>query len=421
VSATRGSLEPDPAVPQRDQLTDAPEIARRLRTRLDPRTDLSIRSCHLGAISYRPGKRLRVVYRLELDGSVLHVAASTFRSTKRGERAFRKAQNAAHDTGPFRPVLYDGELETVFWTFPNDRSLENLPALVDPASDLAAHLDRRWLVSDLVDYYPEASAVVRCLDDSRRTIAYGKVYAGSEGENTLRIQEALARAADGPRLRIARPLAYSTRRKSLLIEPIEGPSIARLPGTQLLSGLHAYGAALATLHSIPLALVVSNGSSSLARLQRRAAGVQTVRPDVSGSIHDLLAGLTTRWEEAAGEPVPIHGDTNVNNAIVQGNGVTLIDFDRATVGSRGSDIGNLLGLFRYFRALGLISPSEERERASAFRRGYASVRSLPDEQALRVHEAAAVAERAFRAVTRLRSSALPLVPALLAEAGGLLR
>ena len=83
--------------------------------------------------------------------------------------------------------------------------------------------------------------MIGCLDESNRTIAYAKVQAGAEGERTHRVQAALARLAPATRLRIARPLAYSRRFRTLWVEPIAGTSIGRLSGTRLLQGLNAYG------------------------------------------------------------------------------------------------------------------------------------------------------------------------------------
>jgi Ser/Thr protein kinase RdoA (MazF antagonist) len=149
--------------------------------------------------------------------------------------------------------------------------------------------------------------------------------------------------------------------------------------------------------------------------------MRAVLPDADASVSALLYELRTRWDEAAGEQVPVHGDTNENNAILQDGRVAFIDFDRASIGSAASDIGNFLGLLRYFRSLGLISSGAERSRTAAFLHGYSSVRPLPSPNSLEVHEAAAVAERAFRAVTRLHGLAIQRVPALLAEARLLLR
>lgn len=415
------ALAPDPAVPQRDQLLDLDKIAHRLSMRLGVDGPAHIRSCELGTTCYRPGMRLRVVYRLDVDGRDVHIAASTYRSRDHGERTVEQAAGTARHTGPFRPVLYDTDLDTAFWTFPNDRKLVALPAAVDALEELTRLTDRRWVRSQLVDYNPESSAVVRCLDESDQVVAYAKVHADDDGERTHRVHRAYSRLTRESGPRIAQPLAYSEQHRILVVEPITGPSIRNLTGGELAAGLHAYGAALAHLHSLPPDGAEAGGPDALDRLRRRAEGVCLVLPDVADQVCELLDELTARWGEARGPSVPIHGDTNENNAIREGDHIALIDFDRAGVGSAGADVGNFLSLIRYFRVLGLISPAEERARAAAFTGGYASARALPSPDSLRTHEAAALAERALRAVIRLRGSTLPHVPALLAEARGLLR
>ena len=413
-------LAPDPAVPQRDLLLNIDAMARRFSLQLGLRAPVTIGSCRHECVSYRVGRRLRVVYRIEIDGREQRVVASTFRSGRRSERAFRKAKEGSAPSGSLRPMLHDSELNVVFWTFPNDRRLEHLAAVADADADLTSSVDRRWSQSRLVDYYPEASAVVRCLDDDNRTIGYAKVHAGDEGQRTFRVQSAFWKAALGSRLRIARPLAYSVDHRTLLVETVVGQTIGELRGAELSAGLHAYGAALATLHTLPLVDLAMPVDSALERLEERAEGMCAVLPDAGESALALIGDLGARWEDAAGEPVLVHGDTNENNAILQNGRVAFIDFDRASIGSANSDLGNFLGLLRYFRSLGFISTDAERSRTEAFVRGYSSVRPLPPPDSLRVHEAAALAERAFRAVTRVYGRALPRVPVLLSEARSLL-
>jgi Ser/Thr protein kinase RdoA (MazF antagonist) len=413
-------LADDPAVPQRDHLLDLDSIARTFSLHLDPRGPVTIGSCRRECVSYRVGRRLRVVYRVEIHGQDHRVVASTFRSRKRSERAFRTATESGVEAGPLRPALHAAEHNVVYRTFPNDRRIEHLAAVADANADLTRSIDRRWTKSRLIDYYPEASAVVRCLDDDGRTIGYAKVHAGDEGQHTFRIQEALWEAARASGLRIARPLAYSMPHRTLMVEAIAGPTIGELSGYELLAGLHAYGVALATLHSLPPVDFAVPVDSALNRLEERSEGMRAVLPDASASVTVFLEELRARWDEAAGDPVPVHGDTNQNNAILQEGRVAFIDFDRATIGPAASDIGNFLGLLRYFRSLGLISSGAESKRTAVFLEGYSSVRSLPAPESLRVHEAAAVAERSFRAITRLHGPALPRVPALLSEALSLL-
>jgi hypothetical protein len=413
-------LADDPHVPQRDHLLDLDAMARRFSLHLDPRGPVTIGSCRRECVSYRVGKRLRVVYRVDIHGQDQRIVASTFRSRKRSERAFRTATESGVEAGPLRPALHDAELNVVFRTFPNDRRIEHLGAVVHADAYMTRSVDRRWTKSRLIDYYPEASAVVRCLDDDGRTIGYAKVHAGDEGQRTFRMQEALWEAARASGLRIARPLAYSMPHRTLMVEAIAGPTIGDLSGGELLAGLHAYGVALAILHSLPHVDFEVPVDSALKRLKERAEGMCAVLPNTRTSVTPFLEELRDRWDEAAGDPVPVHGDTNQNNAILQDGRVAFIDFDRATIGSAASDIGNFLGLLRYFRSLGLISPGAESARTAVFLDGYSSVRPLPSPVSLCVHEAAAVAERAFRAITRLHGLALPRVTDLLSEARSLL-
>jgi hypothetical protein len=415
-------LADDPAVPQRDHLLDLDAMARKFSLHVDLRGRVTIGSCRRECVSYRVGRRLRVVYRVDIEGREQRIVASTFRSGRRSERAFRTANESDAVARPLRAALHDAELNAVFRTFPNDRRIEHLAAVADVDADLTRSVDRRWTKSRLVDYYPEASAVVRCLDDDCRTIGYAKVHAGDEGQRTYLLQSAFWEAAQDSKLRIARPLAYSAHHRTLMVEAIAGPTIGELSGGELLTGLHAYGAALATLHSLtPPVDFVAPVDSALERLEDRAEGMCAVLPDVCESVGALLEGMRTRWDEAAGEPVPVHGDTNENNAILQDGRVAFIDFDRASIGSAASDIGNFLGLLRYFRSLGLITTDAHRARTAAFLQGYSFARPLPPRDSLCVHEAAAVAERAFRAVTRLHGFAIPRVPALLLEARSLLQ
>lgn len=400
----------DAAVPQRARLLDSNAVAVALSGCLG----VSIRHCRVGHVSYRPGRRLRVVYRILVEAAkngtgVLHVAAST----RDARRAGRTPEGSTYVPG----------LDAVCWTFPYDRRLEHLPAVAEARADLTGSVDRRWVRSRLVDYNPGVSAVLACLDSADRIVGYARVHAGAEGERTLRTQHALARLAGETRsgLRIAPALAYVKPYRTLVVEPIDGLQLGRLTGIELLTALQAYGQTLATLHTLPATDLGTTGRDALGRLAHRVEGIGLVRPDVAGTASDLIGELRTRWPDATAEAGLVHGDVNETNAIRRSDHIVLIDFERTGNGPAAADLGNFLALLRYFRSRQLITPRDERLRSDAFLRGYRRIRELPDPEILRVHESAALAERAFRAVARLRPAALPLVPALLSEAKGLLR
>ena len=103
-------LAPDPAVPQRDALLDERRMA----------GVLGARHCERINAKYRVGDSLRVVYRVDAEDIV---TGRTFRGRSRS--VYRRAATAS----VLGPVLHVQELETVFWTFPNDRRLAGLHLL----------------------------------------------------------------------------------------------------------------------------------------------------------------------------------------------------------------------------------------------------------------------------------------------------
>jgi Ser/Thr protein kinase RdoA (MazF antagonist) len=129
-----------------------------------------------------------------------------------------------------------------------------------------------------------------------------------------------------------------------------------------------------------------------------------------------------RWlvaccEPPAGPAVCLHGDLHPKNGIVTQDGVALIDLDQSAAGPAAADVGSLLAGLRYGRRIGLLSGSAERRLSAAFLAGYASTRPLPPMASLRWSMAAALlAERALRAVNRVRPEGLVHLDGLLADA-----
>src|SRR5205814_5857141 len=121
----------DGLLPQRDSLLDAAETARRLSARLGVRGPLKVDRCERLRTKYHFGEGLRVLYGLQVGGATHHVAARAF-TDGRGQEVYRRAARAAVSCGSLRPVIYDSESDTVFWTFPNDRKMNNLRALISP-------------------------------------------------------------------------------------------------------------------------------------------------------------------------------------------------------------------------------------------------------------------------------------------------
>jgi aminoglycoside phosphotransferase len=406
-------LDRDPAVPQRDVLLEPAFVADRLEVLLGR----GIYFCRRVRVKYRVGARLRVVHRIGVGPSTFDIAASTFPSPERSERAFAEARRRAVPCGPVRPVVHDPQLATVFWIFPNDRKIAGLPALAAPEPELA-ELHPAWTRSELASYAPEKAATVRCLDDAGRTVAYAKAYAGDEGARARRVHEALGGVLgeDDPHLRLPRALGYSSRHRTLLVERVDGVPPLDPGAPDPKSGYRRLGRALARLHGLPSPDAARFRRADPERLEAAAGLIGSVRGDVAVPARRLARELATRLGPGGGD-VCLHGDVNFRNALLDNGRVALIDLDQVATGPAAAELGSVLASLRYAGVVGLLRPSVVPGLSASLLFGYAEALPPPDETALRAYTAAALlGERALRVVTRVRPQGLRCLPALLAEA-----
>src|ERR1700760_1606288 len=110
----------DSAFPQRDLLLDSAQMAQRLSAHIGANGPVAIQRCERTRVKYQPGKSLRVLYRIQVNGCSYTIATRAF-IDGRSKSAFERAANKAVANGPLLPVGRDTELDLVYWTFPNDR------------------------------------------------------------------------------------------------------------------------------------------------------------------------------------------------------------------------------------------------------------------------------------------------------------
>jgi aminoglycoside phosphotransferase len=403
-------LAPDPAVPQRDALLDARRMGDLLGRRL---AGAPARRCERVNAKYRVGDSLRVAYRLEAGGATLTVAGRTFPG--RSERVYERAAEAAIDAGQAPAVLHAPELETVFWTFPNDRRLTALRQLADGSLDgLSGHCGVR---ARLVAYAPERAATLRC-HAGGRVVAYVKLHWDAAERELARTSTASTEIGDDDaHLRVPRVLASSLRDGALVLEPLRGEPLDRVADRA--SALEPLGAALARLHDVaPPPRRFDRVDPG--RLDQATEVVGRARPDCREASGRLRERLARREAGGRGAAVHVHGDTNLRNALLDGDRVALVDFEDAAAGPAAADLGFVLaGLL----AAGVQGrPAGGDATATALLRGYARLATPPDADELRWHTAASVLARiAVPAVGRVRPAALASLRALLTEAEALLR
>jgi Ser/Thr protein kinase RdoA (MazF antagonist) len=418
-AGARHGLAPDPALPARDELLDPARVAELLSAFLGAgRLDVS--GAELVRVKYRIGEGLRVLYRLDVAGHAHLVSGRMFTGGQSAAAYRPAARNALPSNGlqsnRLHSTVLDKGRDTVWWTFPNDRRLVGLDAVLDPARLPPALRGAvgAWSRSTVVEYAPERSVTLKALDPGGQTLAFVKCYA----PHTLDVAQLAAqydllasrlRTAD-PTLRSPRPLAHSGDRRLLLLEPMPGRSWLDLHRSSAVDAMRRLGRAIAVVHATPLGGCAGKAPRfarlDLEHVTQAGELISQARPDVAAAARTLADRLVSDPAEPMGQ-VLLHGDCHPGNVLVAGDRVSLIDLDQAGTGPAAADIGSLLARLSYGAVLGESDAATTILMARAFLDGYAQVRALPSARTLRWYAAATLlAERALRAVNRLRPEAL---------------
>lgn len=399
----------DPAVPGRDRLLDPAEVA----TRLAPLLELqAVPRAVRRRAKYRLGESLRVVYELATPRGSIIAAARAFPG-HRAHEVWRAEERRCGTVRGGPGVVLDADNDAVWWVLPNDRRIVGLGELLGPSQSAREDLGLpAWCHTELVEYSPERSATVRASAVDGATLGYVKLYAPATVDVSALaaryccVAEHLERVEG---IRSPRAVRVDASRSLLLLEAMPGARWSELTGASAEEALRRLGRAIAQLHRLPVtaaAGLAPFGRLAPGRLRNSAALVARARPDIG----TRLVELTDRLLESRRDGAPacfLHGDCHPQNALVDGESLSLIDLDQAGVGPAGADIGSLLARLRYGTIIGERPAADEAVLGSAFLAGYGEVATLPDDGELRWFMAAAlVAERAIRAVNRVQVPAL---------------
>ena len=413
-------LAPDEALPRRDELLDC-SVMRAVLSQLGAVAPVRIDACSIVRVNYQVGRSLRAVFRIEVDAASYTVAARMFRGTKSLD-AYRQSIDGASPVGPLKGIDVDTDLGCVFWVVPNDRKIESLAAVLDPATAVPGVDTGQEIRKRLVAYAPEKSATLVCEGADDTPVAYAKVTAAQQAARDHATYESLRASLDpgDRRLRLPRPLGYSAAHRTLWLEAIHGKRMAESADDDEVADLERFGGAVAAFHglAVPHAPVLDRFSA--ARLRGDAAIIGTIRPELSDAV-DHLAGRLIVTFAACADTACLHGDLHPKNGIVCGDRVALIDVEDVALGERAADVGSLIASLIYRRETGQLSREKCRLHMLAFFAGYETVRRLPAAAAIQWHTAAALlVERATRAVTRIRPLGLEHLPGLISTSEQLL-
>ena len=366
----------DPGIPGLSIVLDPEAVIAALRPCL-PRAG----TARMTYVRYKPGRSCVVAYRLDGDGGLDLYAKASPPGAPAEPRMSVGRSSASDGTG--RIILGDGAIAVC--VFPVDHKLKALRRLVD------AELRRRMLrevVPDRPDlwdgafdelrYLPERRYVARWLSGNR-PVAVLKLH--TEREYALAQRNVTAFRGHAS-FRRARCLGQSDRRRILLHEWLPGRVLSEAvsdPDPDF-GALTSVGAALAHLHA--------QDATGLAPLQRDveaatllglSANLGSICPHLAERLDRLVRRLAGELMRAPRLNRAIHGDFSAGQVLIAGDGVAILDFDRAARGDPAADIGLFIAHLERKALCCALPANRVGPLRQAFLEGYGSVtrRRLP--------------------------------------------
>ena len=317
-------LTRDPGLPHRDAALDPGAAAAALAPHL-----AGLEGCRPRHVRYRAGRRLVVLYDLDLDGTrtLAHV---TMLSPRRVERLWGRIEVAGL-AGHARLVP---ELGAVLLLFPADVRLPGLAGAIER--------DR----AELVRYKPGRRAVLRY--DG----VYGKLRADGAGARHAELSRRLIEAG----VRTPEPLGYLPDLRMTLYEEHRGTRLAELRGADLDAWMEPVAAALARLHATAVAeLPAHSMEREVGDLRPAAETAAALLPHRRAEIGSLLGRLVAGLAALRPAGRTIHGSFHYDQVLVGDGGVALLDLDSAAVGEPLLDVGHFAS---YLSAAGEMGARE---------------------------------------------------------------
>ena len=241
--------------------------------------------------------------------------------------------SVASATVPDALVVVEAAPALTVWRFPDDPDLPAIAAALREGQDAI-----------VVRYRPRGGCTLREPDGAgghrfRKFLAGGRARAVAERHAVL--WEAARR---DPRLVVPEPLGAEADGSSYALRGATGVPLAHAAGTADAARLAVTVAGLlAALHAVELVPDRRVDVGALVVESRKKAGKMTRRlPDAAERLAPLLVALAEdELRPAPGPGTLVHGDLNAGQLLVDGEHVTLLDFDSLSRGDAEVDLAEL--------------------------------------------------------------------------------
>jgi ATP-binding cassette, subfamily B, bacterial len=298
-----------------DRLLDAEAMRAVLAASLPAGSELG--AVDIGRVVYKPGETLAVHYRAQVDGAPCDAVATSMAGVALDDSArkprYRELARQADSRTPAEPVSYAEDVGALITWLPFD---PRLPALALDGHELARRLGvENGGEPALLGYKPRSRAVLRLGDHVLK--AYG-----SDGKYEAALAGLLTAARQGPvptaEFAAAVPeLRLTAQRVVHGDRPGSALAVAQRAG-ELVAELQR-----AELPSLPPAPI----ERQLAAAVRKADVIRAVVPPLAPRLDTLVRRLRGAQppDDAA---VPAHGDFHVDQLLLTGDAIAVIDFDQ---------------------------------------------------------------------------------------------
>jgi len=410
--------------------------------------EVRIVDCRIANLRHRDGSRGTVQFDIRVEdlrsGAVHdHTVTGVTYGEQRTRRAWdairaeRSVPLAANEALALLPFGFVPELDMLLQVFPHDHRIPGLAAVMQglPSATKTAAIAQfgtgTWQLRDwrpqAMQYRAGMRAVVRlhvsavdvATGQEADHVIYAKLYRdANQAERLWNTQVDLyerARAA-GAKLALAKPIAYDRELQAIVTEEVPGHSLASAlrQGHDVSETIRATAHALAVLHSLPGPLPTCRTGEDLTRLKEAAQILIDTYPGLGSTVssiaHQVIVGL---------ENVPctlIHGDLKPAHVVIDGDRVSLIDFDLMGAADPVVDVAHLVAFLGDDRERSQITDVDVDGATRLFLDEYFSSVPATSRGRLPIHHAMTSLHRAVGLSRKRGSSGIDQVQAILDEA-----
>src|SRR5437588_8840398 len=266
-----------------------------------------------------------------------------------------------------------------------------------------------------IKYRPGKRHVLRYdpVDPAKGGTVFAKLYIGEDGARAFRREDGarafrVARevadwlAERGQGVNCLRPLAYVAEDAVVLYPRVGGVPLsdyARRPHRDVARWLQQAGAALCTLHHLPVEFAgrpePHDFAAEIGAIAQKSLYIPVLLPQVGPAIKALFDRARELHEQLPQEaPTFTHGDLKAEHIWVAAGGITVMDFDSSRLADPALDVGYFLADWQFRQAA--YDQAGVVERYKSFIAGYAP--GAPKERLLRarLYEAVELVKCAVR-------------------------